>query len=69
MTRAIQNSPIEVLIELLSIVSEKVLSYLASSHYKTKTQILEALISLVVAVEVHFEEYAVPYIPHLIESL
>ena len=50
-------------------VSEKVLSFLSSSHYKTKTQILEALISLIVAVEVHFEEFAVPYIPHLIESM
>jgi len=26
-------------------------------------------ISLVVAVEVHFEEFAVPYIPHLIECM
>ena len=57
------------MIELLNMVSEKVLSFLASSHYKTKTQILEALISLIVAVEIHFEEYAVPYIPHLIESM
>ncbi len=30
---------------------------------------LEALISLIMAVEVHFEEYAVPYIPHLIECM
>ena len=30
---------------------------------------MESLISLIVAVEVHFEEYAVPYIPHLIECM
>lgn len=65
----IQNSPPDILVEILPTVNEKILAHLSNPHFKCKTQILEALISLIIAVEIHFEEFAVPYLPHLIEAL
>lgn len=69
LTRAIQNSSPEVLCTMLPQISEKIYTYLSNPHFKCKTQILESLISLIIAVEIRFEEFAVPYIPSLIEQL
>ena len=68
LTRVIQNGPPDVLIDELPNISDKLLGYISAQGCKAKTQIIESVISLVIAVELHFEEYATQFIPYLIES-
>ena len=45
------------------------LDVLCLSHFKAHTQILEALISLILSVEKEFEPYAVNFLPTLLECM
>jgi hypothetical protein len=69
LSRLIQNAPPEVLVDYLEAISEKLRTYLTSAHCKAKTQVLEALISLLVAVEIHFEPHAVEFLPQLLDGM
>lgn len=51
LTKLVQNAPVLALQATLSYVSTKLLEILGSSFCKSHTQILEAIISLVLAVE------------------
>ena len=68
LTRVIQNAPPDVLIDDLPNISEKLLGYLSAQGCKAKTQVIESLISLVIATEIHFEDHATQFIPYLIEN-
>ena len=67
--RLIQNAPIDCLRASLENLSEKLMNLLASNHWKCYTQILESLISLILAVEEDFEPYAVNFLPYLLECM
>ena len=65
----IQNSPPDVLIDELPGITDRLNELLNNHHIKAKTQIIESLISLVIATEIHFEEHAVQFVPHLLENM
>jgi hypothetical protein len=69
LTRILQNSPIEALTASLSFFSDSLLELLQSTWIKCATQLLEALISLVLAVEHEFEPYGKKFLPALMDCI
>lgn len=69
LTRILQNSPIEALNATLSQLTDLLLELIQASWIKCSTQLLEALISLVLAVEYEFEPYGKKFIPALVECI
>jgi len=69
LSKIIQNAPIESLIAELDTISERMIDLLASNTCKCHTQVLEALISLILAIEDNFEPYAVNFLPYLLECM
>ncbi|CAI2384369.1 unnamed protein product [Moneuplotes crassus] len=69
LSKIIQNAPIDVLKECLEGISDKLVSLLSSTSCKCHTQILESLISLVLAVEEEFEPFSVGFLPYLLECM
>ena len=68
LTRVVQNSPIEALVSILGSFTDTLLELAQNPAVKCATQILETLISLVLAVEYEFEPYARKFIPMLLEA-
>jgi len=69
LTRVIQNSPIETLTAVLEPLTNSLLELTQNSSLKCNTQVLETLISLVLAVEYEFEPYAHNFVPVLIDAM
>eukprot|EP00826_Nyctotherus_ovalis_P008207 TRINITY_DN12118_c0_g2_i2.p1 TRINITY_DN12118_c0_g2~~TRINITY_DN12118_c0_g2_i2.p1 ORF type:complete len:381 (+),score=74.94 TRINITY_DN12118_c0_g2_i2:107-1144(+) len=69
LTRIIQNSPADALSAILDGLTDCLLGLLRNPLVKCATQVLEALISLVLAVEYEFEPYAKRFVPVLIEEM
>jgi len=69
LTRVVQNSPIEALVAVLESFTDSLLELTQSSIIKCTTQILETLISLVLAVEYEFEPHARKFVPVLLECM
>src|SRR5690606_2737080 len=69
LSKIIQNAPIDALKASLDTLSDKIMSILSSNSCKCHTQVLESLISLVLAVEEDFEPYAVNFLPYLLECM
>jgi hypothetical protein len=69
LTRLIQNSPVDALTSLLESITTKLLALTNSSSTKCTTQILETLISLILAVEVDFEPYTLTFLPVLLKCM
>eukprot|EP00826_Nyctotherus_ovalis_P009629 TRINITY_DN12547_c0_g1_i2.p1 TRINITY_DN12547_c0_g1~~TRINITY_DN12547_c0_g1_i2.p1 ORF type:complete len:542 (-),score=180.89 TRINITY_DN12547_c0_g1_i2:653-2278(-) len=69
LTRVIQNSPIETLTAVLEPLTCSLLELTQNSSLKCNTQVLETLISLVLAVEYEFEPYAHSFVPVLVECM
>lgn len=69
LTRAIQNSPINTLSKIIPKFSANLLELLKSNTLKCSTQLLECLISLILAVESEFESYSSEFIQILKEFL
>jgi hypothetical protein len=69
LTRILQNSPIEALIANLAHITDSLLELLQSQWLKCATQLLESLISLVLAVEYEFEPYGKKFIPCLLDCI
>jgi hypothetical protein len=67
LSKIIQNAPLEILKASLDAISDKLMSLLSSGNCKCQTQVLESLISLILAVEENFEPYAVNFLPYLLE--
>ncbi len=65
LTRVVQNSPIDALVAVLGTLTDSLLELAQSSWVRCTTQLLETLISLVLAVEYEFEKYASKFIPAL----
>lgn len=69
LSKIIQNAPIDALKSCLEPISEKLMAQLANTSCKCHTQVLESLISLILAVEEDFEPYAVNFLPYLLECM
>lgn len=67
LTRVIQNAPVQALQATLSFITGKLLEALQSS--RSQTQVIEALISLVLAVERDFGPHCGQFVPALLEFL
>jgi len=65
----IQNSPEDILIELLDELTDKVLSVIGMNQFKAHTPLLECVISLVFHVEQDFAPFASKFLPMLIEFI
>lgn len=69
LTRVIQNAPVVTLQTLLDTITDKILEMFMNSNTKCTSQLLESLISLILAVENEFEPYATLFLPHLLECI
>ena len=69
LTRAIQNSPLECLSLMIGDITNRLLETLRHSTCKCQTQLLEGLISLILAVEMDFEPHAIKFLTPLLESM
>ncbi|CDW90612.1 microtubule-associated protein tortifolia1-like [Stylonychia lemnae] len=69
LTRVIQNAPVLVLQSSLPFISSKILESLSAHTCKCQTQILESLISLILAVENEFSNQCADFLPQLLECM
>ncbi len=69
LTRIVQNSPIDALVAVLGTFTDSLLDLIRSSWVRCTTQLLETLISLVLAVEYEFEAHAGKFLPGLMECM
>ena len=69
LTRLVQNSPIEGLTAALENFTNSLLELPQNPALKCSTQLLETLISLVLAVEYRFSPYAYSFVPILVEFM
>lgn len=69
LTRVIQNAPVVVLQTALPLIAAKILETMAAASCKAHTQLLESLISLILAVEGEFSQYAPQFLPLLLECM
>ena len=68
-TKIVQNTPLDILFKLLNQITEMLLENLSSPQIKAKSQLLECLICLVLAIEDKFEPFASNFLPVLRENI
>jgi hypothetical protein len=69
LSKVIQNSPEDILIEVLDEVTERMIAIINMNSFKAHTSLLECIISLVFHVEADFTPYAPRFLPVLIQFI
>ena len=69
LSKVIQNSPEDILCEVLDELTDKMIQVISLNSFKAHTQLLECVISLVFHVEQDFTPYAAKFLPVLIEFI
>ena len=67
LTKVIQSTPLDSLLAKLPTVCQSIIDTMTTNGFKAHTQILECLISLILNVEKEFEQFAVNFLPMLLE--
>lgn len=69
LTKVVQNTPLESLLMKLPTICQSILDTMQATGFKSQTQILESLISLILSVEQEFEPYGKDFLPQLLHCV